>query len=100
MVVQEDTSIASKKAVELLSELYRKRVWTDERTVNVLGTACLAQATRVMVAAIHFFLGIEQKMEDDEDEEGPQLQEVDKHKFSKKTRKRARDTQKQVTIFG
>jgi protein SDA1 len=44
-------------------------VWTDARTVNVLGSACLSPLSRVMVAAVHFFLGIETKMHDDDEEE-------------------------------
>jgi protein SDA1 len=54
-------------SVGLLAELYRRRIWTDARTVNVLGKACLSPVVRVMVAAINFFLGIEIKMMEDED---------------------------------
>jgi hypothetical protein len=50
-----------------------------------------------MVAGIHFFLGIEQKMEDDEDEDGTSLVEVDYHKYSKKTSGRARETARLVS---
>lgn len=98
-IVEEDTTVTARKTVEILCELYRRKVWTDARTVNMIGKACLSPSTRVSVAAINFFLGIETKMHEDEDEEkavekGPT--EVDYHAHSKKTKKRQRQTQKQI----
>ena len=96
-VVSDDTTIASRKTVEILAELYRRRVWTDERTVNVLGKACASQSTRVVVAAVRFFLGIETKMlEDEEEDKDKNIIEINKHEHSKKTRKRERQVEKQV----
>jgi hypothetical protein len=109
-------------------ELYRRRVWTDARTVNVIASACLSgvrsvacsvgtntppylppgrsvlallacphayarvcvcvrvrvcgvcvQSTRLVVIGVNFFLGIEQKMADDED--GEAMEEADAHKL-------------------
>lgn len=56
-VVADDTTIAARKTVEILAELYRRRVWTDSRTVNVIASACTSSTTRVVVAALQFFLG-------------------------------------------
>ena len=58
-VVAEDTTITARKSVEILAQLYRRRVWTDERTVNVIGTACRSKCSRVLMTALNFFLGIE-----------------------------------------
>ena len=38
-------------------DLYRKNVWRDERTVNVISTACFSDVTKLAVTAIKFFLG-------------------------------------------
>jgi protein SDA1 len=98
-IVEDDTTVTARKTVEILCELYRRKVWTDARTVNMLGKACLSQSTRVSVAAINFFLGIETKMHEDEDEEKATdkgTAEVDYHAHSKKTKKRQRHTQKQI----
>jgi hypothetical protein len=32
-------------------------VWRDEKTVNVITTACFNKVTKIMVTAIKFFLG-------------------------------------------
>lgn len=98
-VVEEDTTVTARKTVEILCELYRRKVWADTRTANMIGKACLSPSTRVMVAAINFFLGIETKMHEDEEEEKATAKnpgEVDYHAHSKKTKKRARHVQKQI----
>ena len=96
-IVEEDTTIAARKTVELISELYRRRVWTDGRTVNVMATACTSSVTRVVVAALQFFLGIEVKMNEDEDlDKQAGVREIDFHAHSKKTKKRIRHVQRQV----
>jgi len=96
-LVEED-SVVARKAVEILAELYRRRVWTDARTINVLAAACTSQSTKVVVSAINFFLGIETQMHEDEDEEVKKVNssQVDYHQHSKKTRKRQRHVEKQV----
>lgn len=100
-VVAEDTTVTARKTVDILSELYRRRVWTDARTVNVIGNACLSPSTRVMVSAVNFFLGIETKMHEDDEEEKQTAaagggKEINYHEHSKKTKKRARIVQKQI----
>jgi hypothetical protein len=37
--------------------LLQKNVWRDEKTVNVITTACFSKVTKIMVTAIKFFLG-------------------------------------------
>lgn len=96
-VVSDDESVTARKTVGILAELYRRRIWTDARTVNVIGSACANKATRVMVAAINFFLGIECKMDDDDEEEKvAEISPVNFHEHSKKTKKRSRIVKKQI----
>ena len=49
--------------------------------MNVIGSACLSSVTRVYVSAINFFLGIENQMLEDEDDEKVlnSMKEVDFH---------------------
>lgn len=120
-------------------ELYRRRVWTDARTVNVIASACLSkarvplsffldwnisvceacvfahtykyvsllcvrplgcigiqnptyillpytyntiQSTRLCLIAVHFFLGIEQRMADDDEEGGDAARKAHKMEAS------------------
>jgi hypothetical protein len=42
MLADEDTT-AAKRSLDVMITLYRKRVWTDAKTVNVIATACLSK---------------------------------------------------------
>ncbi|MBW0478154.1 hypothetical protein O181_017869 [Austropuccinia psidii MF-1] len=43
-------------AVKLASELWRKSIWDDSKTIQILVNACFHSNTKVQSAAIHFFL--------------------------------------------
>ena len=51
-IVAETSDITAKKSVDIMTELYRKHVWTDARTVNALASATLSESTKVSVCAI------------------------------------------------
>jgi len=67
---------AARRSLGILVDLYRRRIWVDERAVNVIAQACLCKPTRVAVAGARFFLGVadedgeeeaDSDIEDDED---------------------------------
>jgi len=96
MVGDETSEIAAKKSLEVMVELYRRRIWTDERTVNAIAQGVLSPTTKLIVISTNFFLGIDQKITDDDDADSMfQPMEGNEHKYSKKTGKRARHTEKQ-----
>jgi len=84
--------VAAKKALDIMVELYRKQIWTDAKSVNIIATSFETKVTKLMVTGAHFFLGIEQKLLEDEEtrkaEEKPP--EVKLHQHSKKTGGRTR----------
>lgn len=89
--------MAMRRSLNCMIELYRRRVWMDARTVNVIAEACASKDTRVAVSAMNFFLGIESKMAEDEAEEAQEAAdvEIDEHRHSKKTAARSRQTNRQ-----
>ncbi len=58
-MLRHDTEMAARKSLDVMIELWRRRVWTDAKTVNAMAQACFSHHTRVMASALHFFLGIE-----------------------------------------
>jgi protein SDA1 len=94
------TDIAAKRATDLVCELYRRQVWTDERTVAILASACTSKNTTVMARSMRFFLNIEEKMADDakqvEDDDWDASQKIDFHRFSRKTAARKTQVKRQV----
>ncbi len=41
----------------MLTEMWRRHVWRDAKTVNVIAAAALHKSSRIMLAALKFFLG-------------------------------------------
>ena len=92
-MLKDSNKIAAKTSLDVMIELYRKNAWRDAKTVNVIGTACFSDITKLMVTAVKFFLGNdeEEEEEDSDDDDIPDLKDVKMaNKFNKKTRKRQR----------
>jgi len=89
-MLKDSATIAAKTSLDVMISLYKKNVWRDEKTVNVIATACFSKVTKILVTAVKFFLGTdEDEDEDSDDEEIPTLKEVTmQNRFNKKTRKR------------
>ena len=88
--IDDATKFATKRAVDMTAELYRKRVWTDERTVAILASGVESVIPAVAAACMRFFLGIEEKMANDEEREAADdwagAQQIDYHFHSKRTK--------------
>uniref|UniRef100_A0A7G3AX59 Protein SDA1 n=1 Tax=Lutzomyia longipalpis TaxID=7200 RepID=A0A7G3AX59_LUTLO len=85
----------SKMSVDIMIELYKKNVWNDAKTVNVIATVgCFAKVTKVLVASLKFFLGTNEQAtenDSDSDEAEPDLRNaLMVNKVNKKTKKRKR----------
>jgi len=94
------TDIAAKRATDMVCELYRKGVWTDDRSVAILASAATSRNTTVMCRAMRFFLNIEEKMAEDkareEDDEWSGINQIDFHQHSRKTKNRMRQVTRQL----
>ena len=83
---------AAKMSVDIMIELYKKNIWNDTKTVNVIANAgCFSKVTKVMVASLKFFLGTdpnEKGSDDDDSDNEPDLKSAMMvNKVNKKTRK-------------
>ena len=94
------TDMAAKRATDMVCELYRRHVWTDDRAVAIVASAVESKNTNVMCRAIRFFLGIEEKMAEDDKQKTQEMMDhknsIDYHSFSKKTKAHARHVERQL----
>eukprot|EP00534_Pseudo-nitzschia_fraudulenta_P012785 CAMPEP_0201208894 /NCGR_PEP_ID=MMETSP0851-20130426/177301_1 /ASSEMBLY_ACC=CAM_ASM_000631 /TAXON_ID=183588 /ORGANISM="Pseudo-nitzschia fraudulenta, Strain WWA7" /LENGTH=714 /DNA_ID=CAMNT_0047497499 /DNA_START=34 /DNA_END=2178 /DNA_ORIENTATION=- len=94
------TDTAAKRATDMVCELYRRQVWTDDRTVAILASAVVSKNTTVASRAMRFFLNIEEKMAMDnyvkEEDEWDASQKVNYHSFSRKTKNRVNHVKRQL----
>ncbi|XP_066999106.2 protein SDA1 homolog [Anabrus simplex] len=96
-MLKDNNAKAAKMSVDIMIELYNKNVWNDAKTVNVISTACFSKFTKVMVAALKFFLGTdkEEESKDSDSEDEPSAKEVVMaNRVNKKTRKREKQLKK------
>lgn len=56
-VIADDNEAAAKKSLAVCTELWRRHVWRDARTVNVIASAAQHKSSRIMLAVLKFFLG-------------------------------------------
>ncbi|KAF9456498.1 protein required for actin cytoskeleton organization and cell cycle progression [Collybia nuda] len=85
-------------AVILTKELWRKRIWTDAKSVSIVSLGCFHPVTKVQSASIHFFLENEGK-EDSDDDSGEELNIRALHHrrdINKKTRSGDKKMQKKL----
>ncbi|ACO63536.1 predicted protein [Micromonas commoda] len=78
--LKDENEAAAKKALAVITELYRRNVWSDARTVNLVADACRHPSPKILVAALKFFLGQDEAAEaaaeagddsDDDDDDAP-----------------------------
>jgi protein SDA1 len=99
IAMQDESEIAAKKSLDVMIELYKKRVWTDARTVNVIATALDSTVTKLVTTALNFFLSIDTKIQDEDDAEEANANkptDVNFHEHAKKTAATARKVAKQI----
>jgi protein SDA1 len=87
---EDPTSTSGLWAVKLTRELWKRGVWDDARTVEIMKEASLSANQKVMSGGIRFFLGVDQEKADFEEEsedEGPDLGRV-KHQLQINKKKR------------
>ncbi|KAG2439494.1 hypothetical protein HXX76_004848 [Chlamydomonas incerta] len=68
-VVSDENEAAAKRGLSVLTEMWRRHVWRDARTVNVISSAAFHKSPRVLLAVMKFFLGQDREEEDGSDKE-------------------------------
>ncbi|KAI1374832.1 SDA1-domain-containing protein [Hypoxylon crocopeplum] len=101
LVTSDRSSPKALWAVKLVRELWRRQIWSDAKTVDIMRQACLADNEKVVVGSVRFFLGGDKEREEFEDESSDE-ETVDikkvKHlvEINKKTKKTKKALDKAV----
>ena len=61
------------KNLQLMIELYKRNIWTEARSVNIISEGCFNQSAKVRLLSAHFLLDTTEGVEelDSSDDEGP-----------------------------
>lgn len=52
-MLNDASPVAAKISLDALVELYRRNIWRDEKTVNMISTACFSRVTKVAARCSH-----------------------------------------------
>jgi len=73
-MVNDNNVIAARFSLKVITTLYRRSVWTDTKTANVVAAACFSKHPQLLVRAIRFFLGADDLDDDEMDSDDEALQ--------------------------
>ena len=68
-MLQDPNETATKRALAVMIELYKRKIWNDDKTVNVIAEGCMHSNPKVVAAAAKFFLVLDYDWESDSEEE-------------------------------
>ncbi len=81
-------------------DLYKKKIWNDAKTVNIIASTCFTKTSKVVALALHFFNGrdVEEEEDDDSDKEDKKTETeiLMALRVGKKSKGRVKKTQRAV----
>nr|XP_006133967.1 protein SDA1 homolog [Pelodiscus sinensis] len=103
-MLRDSNPTAAKISLDVMIELYRRNIWNDAKTVNVITTACFSKVTKILVAGLKFFLGKDEdeKRESDSEseDEGPTAKDLKlRYATGKKTTKHKKKLEKAMKVL-
>ena len=85
-MLRDNHLMAARMSLNVMTTLYRKQVWCDAKTVNVVATAILSKHVKLCMTGIRFFLGVDQHAEEEADSDAEEdarlMQAVAKDAFN------------------
>uniref|UniRef100_A0AAY5JZL1 Protein SDA1 n=1 Tax=Esox lucius TaxID=8010 RepID=A0AAY5JZL1_ESOLU len=102
-MLRDNNPKAAKISLDVMIELYKRNIWNDAKTVNVITTACFSKVTKILVAGMKFFLGKdedEKRESDSESEDGPSARDLMvRYSTGKKTSKNKKKMEKAMKVL-
>ncbi|XP_068430070.1 protein SDA1 homolog isoform X1 [Clinocottus analis] len=103
-MLRDSNPLAAKISLDVMVELYKRNVWNDAKTVNVITTACFSKVTKILVAGLKFFLGKDEDEKNDSDSdseaEGPTVRDLKvRYATGKKTCKSKKKMEKAMKVL-
>jgi len=58
-MLKDENPMAARKSLAVMIELWRRNVWTGDKLVNAISTACFSKDSQILALSLRFFLGVE-----------------------------------------
>nr|CAG4649176.1 EOG090X030C [Scapholeberis mucronata] len=95
-MLKDSNVTAAKMSLDVMIDLYKKNIWNDPKTVNVIATACLSKNAKIMVTALQFFMGSDEKAEDTDSEAEDEKEVIREVGMAARVNKKSRKREKQM----
>lgn len=46
----------TQKSIQLMIDLYKRNIWTDNRCVNIIAEGCFSQSSKIRMISAHFLI--------------------------------------------
>jgi len=66
-MLKDNQIMAARMSLRVMTTLYRKQIWCDAKTVNVVATAIMSKHVKLCMTGIRFFLGVDDAAEGEAD---------------------------------
>uniref|UniRef100_A0A8C8DQH2 Protein SDA1 n=1 Tax=Oryzias sinensis TaxID=183150 RepID=A0A8C8DQH2_9TELE len=92
-MLRDSNPIAAKISLDVMVELYKRNIWNDAKTVNVITTACFSKVTKVCISMLFYLL-------DRYNKEGPSARDLMvRYSTGKKTSKNKKKLDKAMKVL-
>jgi len=75
-MIKDPQEMAGKKSLQIMIELYKKKIWNDDNTVNVIAEGTLQKSGKLCLIACKFFLLMNYDEEEDSDDDSSDVDNV------------------------
>jgi len=75
-MIKDPEEVAAKKSLQVMIELYKKKIWNDDNTVNVIAEAALQKSSKLCMIACKFFLMLNYDEDEDVSSDSSDIENV------------------------
>ncbi len=77
-ILKNNADNSAKKAIHIMIQLYKKNIWTDNKTINIIASGCLNPFYKVKLISCNFLIETTESLDMSSSEEDEALQVTEK----------------------
>lgn len=89
----------AEKSIKLMVELYKRNIWTDNKSVNAIAEGCFSQSAKVRMISAYFLIATTEPLEelsDSDEDDNKMVKNPSNIQFRKGITKHTKNKEKQV----
>lgn len=86
----------AQKTLQMMIDLYKRNIWTDNRSVNIISDGCFNQSNKIKLIAAHFLMSTTEPLEEMEESSDEDAVNPSDIKFKKGITKHTKNKEKKI----